>query len=514
MTTAGRAFAGAVFGALLTLVLHPTSRPYLAASLTRVPPARLAAYVDNQAPSVAPPRSLDEASLWVQLAFERMNRRQPLSPGEFTTVLSIVRQAETREPRNAFWPQSQAALEWSRGNADGAEAAWLRAARCEIWSDHQTQRLFNARKAIAQSMGAEQAWQLGYLYYARSGAGGVIIERAARGILGRADLESKRGLSLRFATVANGEMLRTGARSVATGMRGANIVELAAYPAGLSRTPSPKRLWVGQNTLLNNLTKIGMADEAERARQIFGFNEGWRAFAVTDDQDDLPRWLSFAAIVTAGMTSALAVVATLGGVVWLAGNLLDRFSGDRSAFALPGIGAASLLFGAATWGLTEFPLAGLAAALCAGFLMVAPERARRVRPENLGPLFGFVVSTLALLCGLMVIAYLIGKTSGATALLPTIGVPEEYISTTVLPGLCAVLFGLLLLAVPMWSLVHRVGTPHVLALALRRFGAFLGIFFLSLGVLLGPVAVYADRQIGQTLDQLVGNEPVYYYLRQ
>jgi len=72
---------------------------------------------------------------------------------------------------------------------------------------------------------------------------------------------------------------------------------------------------------------------------------------------------------------------------------------------------------------------------------------------------------------------------------------------------------LALVAVPIWAKVQRLATPHIFGLALRKLGAYLGFGGLAAGIVFGPIAVYADIRIGQTLSKLVGNEPVYYLAR-
>jgi hypothetical protein len=158
--------------------------------------------------------------------------------------------------------------------------------------------------------------------------------------------------------------------------------------------------------------------------------------------------------------------------------------------------------------------AGLAISLCAAFLALTPPQLRRARPQQLGPLFTFFVILIAIAFSVAVMAYLLGQTAPATILLPELGMPADYYQTPMFLGLAAVPLGFLLLAVPMWSLAQRIAPTHVLTLALKKLGTFLGVGGLACGILLTPVAVYADRTLGETLGQLVGNEPVFYYIRQ
>ncbi len=172
----------------------------------------------------------------------------------------------------------------------------------------------------------------------------------------------------------------------------------------------------------------------------------------------------------------------------------------------------AILLGGVVDLLTGSLLAAFALALCGAFLTVAPDRSRKARPEDLGPFFSFLAIVLGLVCSLMFVSYLIGTTPAANAILPKMGVPADYIDKPLLAGLSAVSFGLVLLMAPIWAVVHRLGTPYVLALALRRFGKFIAATGLTLSVILGPLSVYADRQLDSTFTELVTNEPVHYYI--
>ena len=233
-----------------------------------------------------------------------------------------------------------------------------------------------------------------------------------------------------------------------------------------------------------------------------------------EDPQDLPRWLSLSSIVTAGLTGTIAMIAVAGAVLYGLGLAVDRAWGGEKLLKWPYVLAITVLLGALGTALTRDLFAGLTTALCAAFLGVTPPHVRRNRPEDLGPLFTFLVIVLAMLFGLTSIGFLLGTTPAASGLLPVLGVPGDYYNTPLLLGLAAVFLGLLLLAVPMWGLAQRLAVPHVLSLALRRFGASLAVGGLALGIILTPLVVYADRELAHTMNQLVGNEPLYYYLHQ
>jgi hypothetical protein len=323
-------------------------------------------------------------------------------------------------------------------------------------------------------------------------------------------METKEDLTVRYETLINGNLLTSGAKAVATGIHGANIIELTAYPRDLMKTPSPKRLWVGQNKILNQFEAMGMRDEASRSRRIFRSVEGWRAFTQREDAQQLIQELTTGAIISGTFVSACASASLVGALFYVLGYLITWRMGRAPKLSAVFVLPASITLGAVGMVLTNDLWAGLVGALSGAFLMVGPANARNTRPEDLGPLFSFLIVVISVITGLVVGAYATSRSAAGVALLPLLEIPTDYYNTPLLLGLASIFFCLLLVAIPFWSLVQRLSTAHVLGLALRKFGTCLGFGALALGIVLGPVAVYMDREFGQTLDELVGNEPVYY----
>lgn len=517
MTSLGRALAGAAFGALLTLLLHPVSRPFLLSTTHRVEAAEFQRCLDTATNDPAPPEDLLGASLWVQLALERLNAQDaPLRPKEMQTVLRIIESAAAHDVGNAFWHQSRATILLAAGQPLEARAAWIRASRGSKWEDYQAERLMRSRERMAGMVGNHQSWQLAYVFHHRSDAVPKAIERFARSLLGDASPTDVAGLQIRYATLKNGELMRRFSKSVHAGQHGANIVELTTYPEKMADQPSPRRLWTGQTEMLDRMLRLGgiWVENSEDARKVFASNDGWRALMAPENPEELAQRMSLASIVSAGLTSAVAVLALVGAVIYGLGIGVERFWGRQTVLKWPYVAAMTFGLGAIGWWLTRDLFAGLCTALCAGFLGVTPPQVRRAKPEDLGPLFNTLIIVLSLLFASTAIAYLLCNTPAAVSLLPMLGIPSGYYNTPLLLGLSAVFVSLLLLAVPMWGLAQRLAIPHVLAVALRKFGATLGIGGLALAILLTPLMVYADREVGGTLVKLVENEPVYYYFQQ
>jgi len=507
---------GAAIGALATLCLHPVSRPFMTGVTSRASPAVLRGCIDSNAPSLPPPTTIVQASLWMQLAAHRILGHEKLSPKELSTVMAIAKAGAAKEQNNAFWPQMEAIFCIDGGDLAHAIEAWSMAANCQSWNDHQITRLMDDRAAIVDMTGVTQSWQLAYLYYARSDDVAYCLRAVARAILSNADYNKPDGLTKRYATLLNGELLRSHAHSSRSSISAMEIVDLTTSPSDAVALPvTPKTIWAGQDQVLRNLTSVlHQPDWAATAQKIFKENEAWRALTVHDSNAEQSELLALGTVLSSSVASAVIVVAVVGLFVWSIGRLV-AWRLARAKAITPYVAAGiAISLGGLVEALTRYFPAAVAAALCAGFLIVAPDRSRKARPNDLGPMFGFTATLLGLICSSMFMIYLVGSTPAANAIFPNLGVPSDYFDKPLMAGLAAVSFGLVLLMAPIWAVVHRLGTPHVLALSLMRFGGFLAVMGLTLSIVLGPMAVYADRRLETAFDELVRNEPVYYDLHQ
>jgi len=500
-------------GAIITLVAHPASRPFMLSAVNGVPQRKLVQCVDHNLDQLPPPHNLDGASLWLQFAAERIVAHQPLRPKEMKSTLEIADRASELEPENAYWPQMKFVLLASAGQSEAAYAAWQRGSRCSVWVDYQTHRLSDARNRLAQLVGAQQAWQNAYVLHERTEIPALLIERYSRALLAQSGFDKKEDIEARYVTLINNNLLRTGSRSTAIGDHGAKIVELVAYPRDLVTTFSPKRLWVGQNNLLKRMSAFGLDEEMANARQAFANNDAWRAL-TPEDPSELSNELSLASVLSSTIIGACAVSAFAGAIIWAAGWLISTRLGHLPRFSPINVACFATILAVLGAFLTHDIWAAIVGILASAFLLVGPTNPRSAQPEDLGPLFSFLLILIALMSGLAFGAYGVFQTPPASALLPQLGIPSDYYSTPLSLGLACIFISLALIAVPIWALVQKLGTPHVLGLAIRKLGVYLAYGSLAAGIILGPLAVYADRQMDQTLGELVGNEPLYYFLHQ
>lgn len=513
MSSGLRAFLGALLGALITLAAHPISRPFILGTAYGMSVSRVRESIDHDTIELKPPRDLIGAALWLQLGFDKIATRHLLSPRERTSLIELAQAAAKRDSRNAFWKQALAALYLDEGQRDLALTSWLQASKSDGWKDYQSERLLSAQQSLESDTGALQAWQYAVAYYARSSASTICIERCGRALLGGLDYDSPRAQSIRYATLINGDMIRTGGRSNENSLHGANLVEVAAYPSNLTSTISPKRLWIGQNELLASLQRSGSADKVQRAKTAFAETDAWRALVFGDTDRPVIESLSYLSILTAQAPVAAVVTTIAGLMAWSLGMLTGRFFGGSPKFSMPAIALLAILIGAGVYLLSFNAAATLAVTLSVSFLLVGSNHVRDVDTPDLGPLFTFVMLCIAIASASSLAAFVFARSVPAMSLAPALDVPQSYYERPALAGLSAVFLSLVFIAGPLYALVHRLGTPTVVSLSLRRVGAIMAFGGLIMTVILAPLCVYFDRSLCDQLYQLVSNEPVYHLTR-
>ena len=519
MSPSARALLGAAIGAVVTLCAHPKSRPFMLGVTARSSPTAIELCLDSHQSKLASPQTLDEASLWMQLAATRIAKLDHLSKSEQNSLLQVAISAGSKDRTNAFWPQMQAVIYAEGEHASKAVEAWKRASSCLNWDDYQTNRLLQDRARISELTGVNEAWQLAFVYYLRSEDVAICLRNLSRLLLQNADYETLDGLNLRHATLLNGDLLRKHAHSSKSSLVAMDMVNLTSYPSdslasASAVTPSPKKLWAGEDMLIRNFTQIASRpDWSTEARKIFSDNESWRALTVHDSNVSQSQFFAAGSVVTSSIASAVMVVALVGFLIWVAGNMVFwRLS--RQQHVQPVVaGITAVALGLLVFWFTQDYPAAFGAALCGGFLFIAPDRSRKAKPSDLGPLFSLVIILIALLCASLLTIDLVGSTSAANALFPSLGVSNGYFDKPLLAGMSLVAFGLIFLTAPIWAVVNRLGTPYVLSLALTKFGVFVAISGLLCTIILGPFAVYSDQRLEGIFLELVRNEPVHYYMQ-
>jgi hypothetical protein len=410
---------------------------------------------------------------------------------------------------------------------------WRQARRCQRWDDHQSAHLLELRKALQRKTGTRQSWQTAYAYYQRRRAPAVLIGQCAQSLLISASFATRDGLELRYATVVAGDLMRSGAKHIATGDAGVQIVDYAAYPSELVTGSRPKRLYLGRTLLANNLRRIGRATDADIAFTIFQNNDGWSALVTRPDPVGQNQASTVASLLAGSVPRASLWIVGAGALLWTLGIggrwLLVRLSpraGDDTAerpdrarkIRRDQVTSAALLIpmiGLSFW-LTQSWLATVPFSIAASSLLIIPRHVRPIAHYEGGRWFALANWIWALIVSLFVGSLTVSYAYVGNALLPYIegagyGRVSEIIRTqpqmiqalALLAGVPFVLAGLA-------GFVRRVRPLVALTESLRLGGWALVLWGLGLGILSAPACLMWDQQLDRAWEKRIANEPVYY----
>src|SRR5579859_2121656 len=107
MSRGWRAFYGAAFGALAVLFAHPASRPFFTTALTRWGTSQTFLHsnliLDNNPMLPTPPKSLLDASLWMQAGAQKLANHDPSDRNILDMLIRVARYAAGQDPVNRHW---------------------------------------------------------------------------------------------------------------------------------------------------------------------------------------------------------------------------------------------------------------------------------------------------------------------------------------------------------------------------------------------------------------------------
>lgn len=514
MNGPGRLIFGAIVGALIALVAHPTSRPFLALGFTQLGPSNALAespLLEANLSVLPQPDTLQEAGIWMSVGAERISTRRDLSDANLRAMLKVADAAAELDPENAFWTQMGAVFAEKLGDRAGCIERWNRGSRRTRWNDYQTTRLNRAASLLRREAGSDLAWIHARLAMQRSRAASQQIDRLAALLVSNATLSDPKGLEMRYVTLANGRLLRRGARSIEIGLQGVSIIENASLSGRRTGDESPRKLLISRFEFINALRSNNRQSDAEEASQTFDENEGWYVLVERGQARQETDRMAWLAVAAATLPSSLLMAGIAGLILWGLAWLFGRFPGLQRLTMTPVAPLLGAIIAGAVFLSTQLTFVALAVAACFGFLGFGPNRERTQPTRDLGPLFSFTMLVVSLVmvallsgfwAGLLRPAYEVGQTSQTLA--------EPFVSGGLLVGLAGIVFLLVLLFAPTWAIVQRLSTPFVFVEALTRLGRNMAVAGFVLGILATPLAVMADNSLAESLSKILQNEPNYY----
>lgn len=517
MTPFGRIALGALIGSLLTLAIHPSSRPFLGMSLFHLGRSETMSghpLLQENIGVLPYPGDAMKAAIWMEVGANRINRRLEIKTADLRALIRVANAAGQSDPNNAFWPQMEAVFRRQAKDIEGTLECWHLASRRLTWNDYQSNRLLMVRTELEHEFGGEQAWQSARLFYSRTDASAAAIERLAGYLTGRSQANSVEDLEFRMATLRNGVLVRNSSRSLKIGLYGVNMIEFSSYNSRRMIETSPKKLLISRYELINKLRARRLDEEVQVARTAFESNEGWLAMTGRDEPQRQIWWLTMSAVNSAAIPSALLLSAVVTGVIWGIAALILKRPKLHGILRVPlapllGISTAMLVYS-----FTEFWPLSITIVLTIAFAAFSPATQKKSVPGSFGPMFVFVNGLLGFVFAALVAFFIGGLLSPTVETLPHLNIPAEYFGGGTLPlALGGIILCLVLIVATLFAFVERVDTPIVALSAYRTFGKFASLSFLLLCVVATPVAVALDNRIEPVVSMILQNEPNYYVLQ-
>ncbi|MGE0000895.1 MAG: hypothetical protein AB7F50_06905 [Fimbriimonadaceae bacterium] len=504
MTAVGRAAIGALAGSLVVLVSHPVTRPLVFGSLERTANLRFLdttpALIEN-IPELAPPETLAETALWLQVGAEYELTGRRLEPKKSAVLAELAAAAAKNDPNNAMWPQAEAAFRWREsGKVDQrVRDSWRQASSRLRWDDFETDRLRPVLEGLRKENGRVLAWHYALAKNNRSEALPILIGRAGLALAPLAENDADASI----IQLRNGVLLRGGARTAAGAAEGAALIDRVPVTAG----PEPRRLANWRGDLFDRLSATGRGEDAVWAATSFAENDAWHVFVKPIEAHQEFVQTTLYSVVAVAFPSGL-ILAGAGGLLICALGLATSRSNVRRTppFAPLVLVAASV--GALVYLASGLTFPALWSALVVSSFGVSPDRLKEGAVVVSGAGLSASVWTLAVLVAFTFPLAFLPWTGAGAALATTVA--EAGLDVEVLRLALFLELSLVVFVAPVWGFVNRYRGLAVLPKVLQGFGGALAIVALAAAVVLTPFLVVADTNLTEVLYKQFLKEPNYY----
>ncbi|MCW5937924.1 MAG: hypothetical protein KIT11_11535 [Fimbriimonadaceae bacterium] len=509
MNPAGRAFLGALFGALLVLLAHPSSRPFLLPRLSDPEDTFLKSSIDlpENLAKLSAPDTHQEAALWLQVGCERIEAGT-LSTDEALLLAEVAQEGVEAEPDNAFWRQMEAVFAARSVGDATSKRAWTLASRAVSWNDHQTERLTRLVSGLAQSSGTKLAWHVALATSVRRSTAAKTVYEYGIDRLHRPGATTLD----RYEALRNGVLLREGGRSAASSRFGARLVEAAAL-GGAKAEPSPKASAKARGDLYKQLADSGKRDEAATAVSAFEANDAWFALVDNETARRTAPDLGLLSMASANLARALLLSGLLGLAV-LALGALCQVPAAQVALGFPGAPAIGVVGGALVFWWTGLALPAIWLTVALASLAVFSDRQRVGPMPKLGQLHRLFLGLMAVASIVAVFGAVVSASAPLRALQPWASVPpllanDPRLSVT---GL-SITFGLVVFSAAAAGYLGRFVGARYLPQCLGAYGATLAVLGFVGAVVAAPLCVAWDLALTARLERILQNESNDYLFR-
>jgi hypothetical protein len=509
MTTAHRAFLGAILGAIIALFLHPLSRPWLKYSFWHFAPSQVVSsspHLAKTLPKLPSPDNDEDLSLYVQLAAEKISDGQSLSEKDALLLAELCRNAAEKDPQNAYWRQSEAVFQYALGNTVAAKTAWSRASKRPNWNDFQSQQIKTFLSDMGKESGAEMSWHSAVAAYLRSTATAKVIYS-----LGIKMLNEDPSLQCRSETFINAILIRDQSRTESSSKYGYDLAEIAA--SGPFTSPGSKRdKSFIRAEFPTELNKVNLTVQANQVDKGLRENEAFQALVFTTDAETHLRKLTGQSILLASVPGAFLFASACAALLLLLAYCIPLHRlGDPVKPIVPTVLA--LILAVSFYGITRNIIMSLWILLVTALFAIHPPISL-ISPT-------LKIPRLSLISGSFVAVFLCALIATGAVVMSTpfqslaVFLPEGWWNNPAqffTDGFLLTIGGFILInQITAYKLRRPAGRFCV---TIARHGlaqASLACLFCS--IIFTPAAIYFDNKINQDLRKIALNETAYYLNR-
>lgn len=512
MSSAQRALVGALLGALIVLLLHPSARPFLLQGAIHFGPSvglRQSTALPENLATLPDPQSPQTGALTLLVAAERINSNQTLTQDQVLLMIEICQAAGEAEPDNAFWRQMESVFQSLQENEEAAKRAWARGSLAQDYNDYQVARLQSVVTSLARDANGDFAWHTGVALSKKSTAAAALISGHAQKLV--TEFRQSQDMRMLSSTVRNGRLLRDGARAVPAAELGSKIINIV--PGGTLMTPaSPRQSVENRNAFLTKLSRQGLTQEYEVSSDAFTSDDAWHAL-IPNTASVFRRDTLRHSVASATFPGAMILAGFASAVVAMIGSMIGKRP-DFQKFIQKWLPTLGIVLGVAVYFLTGLVFPAIWTTIVLAGFAVAPKRLLPTVPKRLGIGFDLSQSILSGMGACFLVAYFMTSSMAASTLADALQLPSSLkpASPVMLAwALLSVSFSLATSQV--WAFLNNRRSAPVAGIGLVRFGATAAVACIIIGIASTPLMIAWDNELSETLTRLFRNEPGYYFNR-
>ncbi len=534
-----RLLLGISAGGLATLLAFPTTRAYLFHPFHRQAlratfhSHSLSYHLDNTDPVRIPPHAKELPPEERFLRTSLIARQLALHPGnvteeDYNLALRFLAECWQLDPDNAFWPQLISAVHIRCRQVQAGEEPWSIAGTLSRWNPGIIPQLESLWADLARTESQKMSWQGFATLRFRNDDPLKLIQAVPQALLkALSEKENTESTKIRVVTIANANLIRSGASSLTTVTK---AIDMALYAIGAQTEDlNPQniaRLERLRGTFENQVNKLFGPQQRIRTQRDLETLLTSR-FHLMDPRDvqNTQRKTFLQTLAVTALPSATLLTGIAFGILWALGALIRANLGsiphpDARLVALSGILLAIVVFiSRAPWMLAIW-------VALLGILLALPMEIAKPGPVTWSTRSRMVLNSVLVVGTLFALTWLIlGSPAGEHLPLPVSSSENPGGNSFATPLENPSLFHPIQEA-PRWrylfiftlslSVVFAVAWSRVktqpVFLVLGEAWAYIGLngmlLSLTVCVALTPVCLFIDRNLQATAQTWITNEPL------